>query len=94
MQPLVDSVKEAHTAWLHKVGEEGHAELGENTAALQQLWVVAMYNIQPEDAEEELALKEGEKVLVLDNSDTKGWWQGRKEDGTVGIFPYNFVRVL
>eukprot|EP01121_Diplochlamys_sp_Union-15-3_P015751 TRINITY_DN525_c0_g1_i7.p1 TRINITY_DN525_c0_g1~~TRINITY_DN525_c0_g1_i7.p1 ORF type:complete len:448 (-),score=108.04 TRINITY_DN525_c0_g1_i7:57-1400(-) len=41
----------------------------------------------------ELSFKEGE-ILVLIDKDETGWWEGRKENGKVGIFPSNFVEII
>jgi len=62
----------------------------------KEIWCVALFDLRPddEDCDDELSFDEGEKVLVLDNSDSEGWWQGQKQDGRIGLFPYNFVRLL
>lgn len=45
------------------------------------------------DEDDDLPLKKGDKILVLDMSDTDGWWEGRKlSDGSTGFFPSNFVK--
>ena len=43
------------------------------------------------ESDDELSLKEGELVEVLDQEDD-GWWKGLL-NGKVGLFPTNFVKL-
>ncbi|KAI8072436.1 hypothetical protein BC940DRAFT_292595 [Gongronella butleri] len=45
------------------------------------------YEAQQDD---ELSFRSGDAIVVLDHSNTD-WWQGKKQDGTIGFFPSNFV---
>ena len=38
----------------------------------------------------ELSFKKGEKITVL-QMDESGWWEGKLSNGTVGVFPSNFL---
>jgi len=40
---------------------------------------------------DELTLEEGEQILKIGDPDSEGWCQGRKADGTVGMFPVDYV---
>lgn len=42
----------------------------------------------------DLALSEGELVFLIERTSDSGWWTGEKEDGSIGSFPINFVKVL
>lgn len=49
-----------------------------------------LYTAQRAD---EISLVRGESVLVIEKSND-GWWRGRKDDGSVGWFPSNYVEEL
>eukprot|EP00761_Pharyngomonas_kirbyi_P002838 gb/GECH01002842.1/.p1 GENE.gb/GECH01002842.1/~~gb/GECH01002842.1/.p1 ORF type:complete len:488 (+),score=165.52 gb/GECH01002842.1/:1-1464(+) len=52
--------------------------------------VVAMFDYEPEDPENELPLRAGDEVAVLEMEDGNGWWMG-ENNGSRGYFPSNFV---
>ena len=56
------------------------------------MYVVATNDFVPADQSntEELALKYGDVLRVLEKGDD-GWWTGRNAEGRVGLFPVNFV---
>ena len=39
---------------------------------------------------DEISLSKGERIMVIERS-SDGWWRGRKDDGSVGWFPSNYV---
>ena len=41
--------------------------------------------------DDELELTEGEMIYVLGEPDEEGWCKGRKQDGTEGLFPADYV---
>ncbi|BFZ06131.1 hypothetical protein BsWGS_09170 [Bradybaena similaris] len=42
------------------------------------------------DRVDEISLSKGERIIVIEKS-SDGWWRGRKDDGSVGWFPSNYV---
>ena len=56
----------------------------------------AIYNYTPQ-GDNELAIKEGELIYVLEKSGDDDWWKAKKkapgevEDEPVGLIPYNYV---
>ncbi|CAG8591516.1 1767_t:CDS:10 [Acaulospora morrowiae] len=46
------------------------------------------------EADDEISLREGEIITVLDKTDGEGWWKGRNDNGQVGIFPSTFVEEI
>ena len=44
-------------------------------------------------APDEIALRAGEVITVLE-CDDGGWWRGEKASGEVGLFPFNYVSLL
>lgn len=42
--------------------------------------------------EQDLSFGKGDRIVVMKKIDD-GWWSGRKEDGAVGLFPSNYVRL-
>ncbi|CBY14771.1 unnamed protein product [Oikopleura dioica] len=56
---------------------------GEFTAMVKHPWA--------KQDDDELELVEGEVVYVLGEPDEEGWCRGRKDDGTEGLFPADYV---
>ena len=52
-----------------------------------------LYEYQGDPGADELVLYPNEVVGVVQQDDS-GWWQGQKEDGSVGWFPNNFVEEI
>lgn len=56
----------------------------------------ALYDYEPQ-AENELAIAEGEIIYVLEKSEEDGWWKAKKkateedEDEPSGLIPNNYV---
>jgi len=49
------------------------------------------YTASPDDPNE-LSFNKGEMLDIVDN---KGkWWQARKQDGTIGIVPSNYIKIV
>ena len=63
----------------------------QNSTVREQCKVIYSYKPANED---ELELKEGDIITIL-NKDLpdKGWWKGELK-GKVGVFPDNFVHVI
>lgn len=49
----------------------------------------ALYDFSPQDAQRELAMKEGDLVTILCNEGE--WWQARDSEGRIGYVPFNYV---
>lgn len=43
---------------------------------------------------EELSLRAGDEVTVLDSSEAEGWWEGMDGDGRTGFFPGSYVEMI
>ena len=43
--------------------------------------------------ENDLSFKKGDTIYVTEQID-EGWWRGRMDNGTVGLFPSNYVAVV
>ena len=57
---------------------------------VQSNYVIAKFNYDP-SRDDELDLKKGEKIVVLEQSED-AWWRGRNEEtGHEGWFPSNYV---
>jgi len=74
--------------------EEAYAEEGgydEGYAEGAEIYATALYDYAGEN-EGDLAFNAGDSILVLDQSDPSGWWQGSL-NGQEGYFPSNFVEL-
>jgi hypothetical protein len=52
-----------------------------------------LYNFRGNQSDE-LNVDQNEVVVVLDMSDTDGWWKARTRDGTEGMVPHNYLLLL
>ncbi|KAG7832427.1 hypothetical protein KL943_005085 [Ogataea angusta] len=89
---VVDLIEQLSVVNFHQISlNKLQMKVLETTAPAETC--VAMYNFdasQPDD----LSFREGDRIKILDRSNP-GWWRGMKlTDGTTGIFPYNYVRLL
>lgn len=41
---------------------------------------------------DELTLKPAQFITIIEKM-TDGWWRGELDDGTIGVFPFNYVKV-
>lgn len=56
------------------------------------LCAVVLYDYDAEE-DNELTLREGQKLIHVDQVD-EGWWSATGPDGSVGLFPANYVELL
>jgi len=54
------------------------------------VYVTVQFPYEAMDSDE-LTLEEGEQILQIGEPDTEGWCQGRKANGTTGMFPIDYV---
>lgn len=64
-----------------------------SAASSGQKVMIAQFEHEGDPAENELTLAVGDKIYVIDDSQ-EGWWTGRKEDGTEGLFPVPYCKFL
>ncbi|KAG2227617.1 hypothetical protein INT45_002302 [Circinella minor] len=51
---------------------------------------VSVHHSYDAQRDDEIKLEKGEIITVTDSSDPD-WWEGKKDDGSIGFFPSNFV---
>ena len=59
-------------------------------SSLQIAIVYAAFDFEPQESGE-LKLRKGDKITVLDKSDSN-WWKGKCADGREGMFPVPYVK--
>ncbi|KAI7846972.1 hypothetical protein BDC45DRAFT_562622 [Circinella umbellata] len=52
--------------------------------------IVSVHHSYDAQRDDEIKLEKGEIITVTDSSDPD-WWEGKKDDGSIGFFPSNFV---
>ncbi|CAG5097506.1 Oidioi.mRNA.OKI2018_I69.XSR.g15105.t2.cds [Oikopleura dioica] len=77
--PSYDSEPESEPEPQVQIADTG----GEYTAMVKHPWT--------KQDDDELELTEGEMIYVLGEPDEEGWCKGRKQDGTEGLFPADYV---
>lgn len=60
--------------------------------AINQVTAIAMYDYAAE-VDNEISLTEGQTIKNIDTSDPD-WWSGTLPDGSTGLFPASYVRLL
>jgi len=60
-----------------------------------EFYAEVLYDHAGESEDNELSLREGEKLIVLDSTDPDGWWLAKREaTGEEGLVPSNFLKRL
>ena len=57
------------------------------------VWAEVIYSYAAKELGD-LTLSKGELVFLIERTSDSGWWTGEKEDGSIGVFPINFVKIL
>jgi len=84
-------VEEAYPAEEPYAAEEPYQEPEPAAAPSGGAYAKALYDYDAENPDD-LSFKEGDTIVVLDQSDPSGWWEG-EINGKTGFFPSNFVEL-
>lgn len=71
--------------------EDDDAENEMDALDIEGVPAVALFDFEP-NADDEVGLKAGDKLTVLVQNEG-GWWEGQC-NGTIGLFPSNYVKLL
>jgi hypothetical protein len=53
-------------------------------------WIYCIYHSYEAEEDNELSFHVGDKIVEIDVTE-EDWWQGRHENGNVGLFPGEFI---
>jgi SHO1 osmosensor len=72
-------------------GGDGKGAASDGAQAAVRARALFSYKANPSDPHE-ISLEKDEVVTILDRKGN--WWRARKEDGTLGIVPSNYMEVI
>ena len=88
-----DYVLKLGWGWLWRASLRGGERPTDGSVSAAGERAVVRYSYTAEQPDE-LTLKEGEVIRVLDKHlEDEGWWRG-EVNGKIGVFPDNFVEIL
>jgi hypothetical protein len=88
-EPSEDEDEDEEVDLEHDVEDE--SELGADVEETEGETATALYDFDA-DGEDELSVKEGERLIVLEK-DGDEWWKVRNEGGVEGVVPASYVEV-
>lgn len=88
---VLESDRNRIQAAMSQLGSAAAAAPVMSPVAGKEKRAIALYDFAAE-REEELSLKAGDVVVVIDDTDTEGWWEGVL-GGVSGFFPGSYVRL-